>query len=98
MTNLDVCFCFVNGSKNGARSLSMRVSSDGSKIYSYGTVIAQKLANGSVILNETKYSVTTSKHQSHLRHALASLTPSVVVHHTTKQVPIGTYDLMPYTK
>lgn len=98
MTNFDVCVCFVNGSKNGAHSLSMRISSDGSKIYSYGTVIGQKLANGSVILNETKYSVTTSIHQSHLRYALTSLTPSVVVHHTTKQVPIGTYDLYRYTK
>lgn len=61
MTNFDVCVAFVNGSKNGAHSLSMSINHDGSKLYSYATVIAQKLPNGAIILNDTKYSVTTNK-------------------------------------
>ena len=57
MTNFDVCVCFVNGTKNGAHSLSMSISDNGDRLYSYGTVIAQKLQNGAIILNDTKYSV-----------------------------------------
>jgi hypothetical protein len=40
------------------------VHSSGNKLFSYGTVILQRLSNGRTIGNVTKYSVTTSKHQS----------------------------------
>lgn len=93
MKNLDVCKVFVNGSKNGAHSLNMSISHDGSTLYSYNTAIAQKLPNGSIIVNETKYSVSTSKHQSFLRRAIPS---ELTTHHTTKHVPIGTYNLIKY--
>ena len=53
MTNFDVCVCFVNGTKNGAHSLSMSISDNGDRLYSYGTVIAQKLQNGAIVLNGT---------------------------------------------
>ena len=40
------------------------VSSSGDILYSYATAILQRLDNGKVIGNLTKYSVTTNKHQS----------------------------------
>ena len=39
-------------------------SSTGNKLYSYGTVILQRLPDGKVIGNTTRYSNTTSKHQA----------------------------------
>lgn len=96
MTNYDVCVAFVNGSNNGCHSLNMRVNHDGSRLFSYGTCIAEKLSNGSIIVNETKYSVTTSKHQSHLRCAISMHAKGITTHHTDKRVPMGTYDLTRY--
>lgn len=96
MTNFDVCVAFVNGSKNGAHSLSMSINHDGSKLYSYATVIAQKLPNGAIILNDTKYSVTTSKHQSHTRLAISRYAKGLKTYHTDKFVPMGAYDLIRY--
>ena len=96
MTNYDVCIAFVNGSKNNAHSLSMHVNYDGSKLFSYGTVIAQKLPNGAIVLNSTKYSVTTSKHQSHARSVISRFASTLKTYATNKYVPIGTYDLTPY--
>lgn len=96
MTNFDVCVAFVNGSKNGAHSLSMSINHDGSKLFSYGTVIAQKLPNGAIILNDTKYSVTTSKHQSHAHYAISCHAKGLTTYHTHKHVPMGTYDLTRY--
>ena len=96
MTNFDVCVAFVNGSKNGAHSLSMSINHDGSKLFSYGTVIAQKLPNGAIVLNDTKYSVTTSKHQSHAHYAISCHAKGLTTYHTHKHVPIGTYDLTRY--
>ena len=93
MTNSNLCTIFVNGSKNNAHTLSMHINFDGSKLFSYGTVIAQKLANGSIIINDTKYSPTTSKHQCYLRCAIPK---GLAVHHTTKRVPMWTTDLTPY--
>ena len=96
MTNFDVCVAFVNGSKNGAHSLSMSISHDGSKLFSYGTVIAQKLPNGAIILNDTKYSVTTSKHQNDIRYAISCYAKALTTYHTDNFVPVGTYDLTRY--
>lgn len=93
MTNYDVCVAFVNGSNNGCHSLNMRVNHDGSRLFSYGTCIAEKLSNGSIIINETKYSITTSKHQSHLRWAISANAKGITIHHTNKHVPRETYNL-----
>ena len=46
---------------------------DGTVIYSYGTCLVAPLASGKVVLNVTKYSVTTSNKQSNLRYALHGL-------------------------
>ena len=96
MTNFDVCVAFVNGSNNGCRSKNMWVNQDGSKLYSYGTVIAQKLQNGAIVLNDTKYSVTTSKHQSKIRYAIRMYAKTLKIYHTDKNVPRGTYNITRY--
>ena len=49
------------------------VWTDGRAIYSYGTCLVAPLASGRVVLNVTKYSVTTSNKQSGLRVALHGL-------------------------
>jgi hypothetical protein len=48
----------------GMKAKGSSVTSEGDKLYSYGTVILQRLADGRVVGNKTKYSTTTSKHQS----------------------------------
>lgn len=55
----------------GCRAESNHMFTDGETIYSYGYhfPIAKKV-NGHVLFNHTRYSVTTSKHQSHVRRAM----------------------------
>lgn len=96
MTNFDVCVCFVNGTKNDAHSLSMSISDNGDRLYSYGTVMAQKLQNGAIILNDSKYSVTTSKHQGEIRTAIRMYAKTLKIYHTDKNVPIDTYNITRY--
>lgn len=96
MTNYDVCIAFVNGSNNGCNSLNMHISMDGRRLYSYRTCIAEKLPNGAIILNKTKYSVTTSKHQSHLLSAINMYASTLKTYRTDKIVPRGTCDLTNY--
>jgi len=66
------------------------VHSSGDKLFSYGTVILQRLANGQTIGNVTKYSTTTSKHQSETNVKMAT--------HQVSGVPKGATDLKPYLK
>ena len=66
------------------------VESTGDKLYSYGTVIAQHLPDGKTIGNASKYSVTTSRHQSQCNVRAAN--------YTVTGVPRGTTDLKPYLK
>ena len=80
MTNKEVCNAFVN--KTNGQSGSMRT--DGVKIYSYNTCIGEWV-DGKIIINASKYSVTTSKQQHYLRGA-ASYKGYV---ETTKHVPMG---------
>lgn len=66
------------------------VHSSGDKLFSYATVILQRLPNGQTIGNATKYSTTTSKHQSQTGVRMAT--------HTVTGVPRGVTDLRPYLK
>lgn len=65
MTNLEVCNAFANGISGH----SLNMSTDGDKLFSYGTIIAQRTDKG-ILLNVCKYSTTTSKQQTYARHAL----------------------------
>lgn len=80
MTNREVVECFLRGESGG----NYHLMSTGSKLYSYNTVIAQYY-NGALIGNATKYSVTSSKHISHIKQYVDGW--------TNNNVPIGTDDL-----
>jgi hypothetical protein len=66
MTTIELARAFVNGATKGkAASLSI----EGDRLFSYDTIIAQRTPN-LTYLNVTKYSVTTSKHQTRLKRLL----------------------------
>ncbi len=61
--NAGVKKAFIEGQK--ARSSNGNISTDGERLYSYSTCIAEKLPDGSIFHNATYYSVTTSaKHNN----------------------------------
>lgn len=67
MKNKEVCKEFIHR----RAAFGSHLVSTGDKLFSYNTCIAQ--FNGhALILNETKYSVTTSKHQNYLRNAVTN--------------------------
>ena len=72
----------------GKKAKGSSVESTGNKLYSYATVILQRLPSGEVIGNDTKYSNTTSKHQSQVR----VMSADIIVHN----VPRGEDDLRKY--
>lgn len=86
MKNVDVIKGFVNGGKVGKGN---SVSSTGDKLFSYSTIIAERI-DGKVYVNPTKYSVTTSKAQGYLRYYLNDCVEVEAC------VPIGVHSLARY--
>ena len=68
MKTIDVIFAFK--SRKGAKTGN--VSTDGTKLFSYYTCIAQWYGN-ILIINDNKYSCTTSKHQTYLKNAVENM-------------------------
>lgn len=87
MKNVDVIKGFVNGGKVGKGN---SVFSIGDKLFSYNTIIAERI-DGKVYVNPTRYSVTTSKAQGYLRYYLNGCGIEVEA-----CVPIGTQSLTSY--
>jgi len=85
MTTQNLVKEFLYGATKGKAS-SLRI--EGDKLFNYGTVIAQRI-NGVVVLNATRYSMTTTKHQNRLKAELPNA-------RTVNGVPMGTTDLTPY--
>lgn len=84
MTTEQVVREFVNGATKGKAS-SLRI--EGDKLFNYNTVIAQRI-NGVLVVNRTKYSMTTTKHQSRIaRYGSAEI---------NEGVPMGAQDLTRY--
>ena len=94
MKNSVLCERFVNGANEG-KSSNMRINNN--RLYSYNTCICERFVNGrgyyNFIMNETKYSVTTSRHQYYLRYALRNA--NVV---EANSVPRGAESLSRYVK
>lgn len=70
---------------------TINLYSTGDKLFSYSTVIAQYIGdydNPTLVGNATKYSVTTSRHMSYVKDSIDI--------YTTKYVPRGTNNLIPY--
>lgn len=85
MKNKDV----VKGFKDGITCHSEHLCSVCNKLYSYSTCIAQKVGD-KIYLNETKYSCTTSRHQSLVRNIC---NPYKIF---CKDIPIGIIKLDKY--
>ena len=67
MKNQDLIRNFVNNRYFEGKTGSM-TAKDG-KLFSYNTCIAQHTKDGRLVINNTRYSVTTSKQQCYLRTA-----------------------------
>ena len=91
MNNKSVINAFICG--QSAKSSNGNLHSNGDKLYSYYTVIAERLANGTIVLNRTKYSVSTSKIQTWL---LSSVINSGLPHKEVYNVRLGEYNLQKY--
>lgn len=89
MKNKEVCKEFIR--RRVARGSNL--FSTGDKLFSYNTCIAQ--FNGhALVLNETKYSPTISRHQSYLRNAITHNIGWVGVV-IVDNINFNTRDLMP---
>ena len=87
MTNQEVIGKFVNFAE---LAYTANVLSTGDKLFSYSTCIAQR--HGSkIIVNVTRYTVTTSKMQKYLRCVLSNRDVIEVTN-----VPKETCNLVPY--
>lgn len=89
MRNQEVINKFVHFAESAATA---NVHSTSDKLFNYATCIAQR-HEGKIIVNVTRYSVTTSKIQNYLRGELANKDVIEVAN-----VPRGTFDLIPYIK
>jgi hypothetical protein len=70
MSNQEVINRFKNGQSGKSSNGNLWVSADGTRLFNYYTCIAQRLSDGSYVVNSTKYSVSTSKIQSMVRTTL----------------------------
>ena len=67
MKNKDLIRAYANGATSDKCG---NLSINGDRLYSYYTCIAER-RNGGHIINDTKYSPTTSRHQSLLRYFIS---------------------------
>lgn len=83
-TNEDVCNAFIHGKKRTGK----HIYTDGTIIFSYGSHFPLAFKNnGIVLVNTTKYSSTTQRHQSMLFKVLdRSAHHSDIVECTTKEI------------
>ena len=89
MRNQEVISKFAHFAESAATA---NVRSIGDKLFNYETCIAQR-HEGKYLLNVTRYSITTSKLQGHVRWELSGYDVIEVTN-----VPQGTCNLVPYIK
>lgn len=94
MKNIDVVNYYVACMKNGFKTTNVKIAGDSSELLmNYGTCLVQRLVddNGviSYIVNETKYSRSTSAIQTMVRGAI----PSNMIAKTVTDIPMGTRSL-----
>jgi len=90
MKNIDVIKTFLE--KKVAKGSNLY--SDGSKLINYNTTLAQWHDNYHLIVNCTRYSVTTSKNQNYLKTAITD--DRGIVIKEVNRVPINTKNLEQY--
>ena len=91
MKNKDVIEMFL--SKKPAKGSNLY--SDGQKLINYNTTLAQWHDNYHLIVNNTRYSVSTSKNQNWLKNAITSKRGIVVK--DVYSIPIDTKNLEQFT-
>lgn len=91
MKNKDVIELFLQKKKANGSNLY----SDGNKLINYSTTLAQWHDNYHLIVNNTRYSVSTSKNQIWLRGSITSERGIVVK--DVYNIPIDTENLEQYT-
>ena len=91
MKNKDVIELFLQKKKASGSNLY----SDGNKLVNYSTTLAQWHDNYHLIVNNTRYSVSTSKNQNWLRRAITSERGIVIK--DVYNIPIDTKNLEQYT-
>ncbi len=89
MNNQSVINAFALGQK--AKSSNGNLYSTADKLINYHTCIAQRLPNGTIVVNSTKYSTSTSKLQNWTRRTIQQYKEVV-------NVPIDTWDLKRFVK
>lgn len=67
MRNVDVIEKFLNREAKG-KVTNLRIESQGRKLVNYNTVLAQWNEDGSLTVNNTKYSSSTSRIQTQIKH------------------------------
>ena len=88
VTNEGVINAFVNGLSNEGKNTNKSIFFEGDTIFSYGKHYAMAKKVGSIFLvNDTKYSNTTSKQISILRRNLPSFAVEIMVKN-----PLGTIE------
>lgn len=87
MKNSEVVEAFLK--RRIATNIGGSLSSTGTKLFSYATCIAE-WSNNSLIINLTKYSVTSSRHLYYLKKSYQGN------YHTVLGVPIGEHSLSKY--
>lgn len=93
ISNANLINAFINGQT--AQNGSMRT--DGTKLFSYATCIAQKTSRG-ILLNVCKYSTTTSKQQTYTRRELERRGRNYMEVDGDGYICRGTTDLTRYVK
>ena len=91
MRNNDVIENFV-GRFGDCQNHSTSLQAVNDKLWNYNTVIAQWVVGVGLVVNATKYSVTTSKLQNVVRRTAYRYVE------TTEHVPMGTSDLSNYVE
>lgn len=86
-TNKEVAFAFLNNYPDDAYAGNLRYYAKAGKLFSYSTIIAQRFDNGTIIFNATKYSPTTSRHQSLLFRS------GLCVYVEATDIPMGAHEL-----
>ena len=66
MTVKKLLEAFVKGATRGKAS-GGRLRINGAKLYNYDTVIALRKKDGTVVVNNNYYSMTTTRHQNYLK-------------------------------
>jgi hypothetical protein len=72
-SNSDCIHAFAQRWQDNGRSAGGNVFFEGNKLYSYGRhfVLAEFIGGNTVLINDTRYSSSTAKHQSLVRSALS---------------------------